>query len=119
MPDLFFGIAIGFVILGIFSIITQRMKLLGVSIVILFSYLLLLMLANDCAEKETDTSIISNTQVVKNLSSTMETSENVEYHTSDITYAKKTEYRVSKDSPFHLLKGDRVVDTKYDIYLEK
>lgn len=119
MPDILFGIAIGFVILGIFSIITQRTKLLGVSIVILFSYLLLLMLANDYAEKETDTSIISNAQTVKNLNSTMETSENVEYHTSDITYAKKTEYRVSKDSPFYLLTGDRVINTKYDIYLEK
>ncbi|XWX31934.1 membrane protein [Staphylococcus phage PG-2021_27] len=119
MPDIFFGIAIGFVILGVFSVATQRTKLLGVSIVILFSYLLLLMIANNYAEKETDTSIISNAQTVKNLNSTMETSENVEYHTSDITYAKKTEYRVSKDSPFHLLKGDRVVDTKYDIYLEK
>lgn len=119
MPDIFFGIAIGFVILGVFSVATQRTKLLGVSIVILFSYLLLLTIANNYAEKETDTSIISNAQTVKNLNSTMETSENVEYHTSDITYAKKTEYRVSKDSPFHLLKGDRVVDTKYDIYLEK
>lgn len=119
MPDFFFGIAIGFVILGIFSIITQRMKLLSISIVILFSYLLLLMLANDCAEKETDTSIISNAQTVKKLNSTIELSDNVHYHTNDTTYVKKTEYRVSKDSPFHLLKGDNVVDTKYDIYLEK
>ncbi|WNM51073.1 membrane protein [Staphylococcus phage Alsa_3] len=120
MPDILFGIAIGFVILGIFSIITQRMKLLGVSIAILFSYLLLLMIANNYAEKETDTSIISNAQTVKKLNSTIiELSDNVHYHTSDITYVKKTEYRVSKDSPFYLIKGDNIVDTKYDIYLEK
>lgn len=120
MPDILLGIAMVFVILGIFSIITYRMKLLIISAFILGSYLLLLMIANNYAEKETDISIISNAQTVKKLNSTIpELSDNVHYHTSDITYVKKTEYRVSKDSPFYLIKGDNVVDTKYDIYLEK
>lgn len=120
MPDIFFGIVMGFVILGVFSIITYRIKLLSISMVVIVIYLLLLMVANNYAEKETDISIISNAQTVKKLNSTIpELSDNVHYHTSDITYVKKTEYRVSKDSPFYLIKGDNIVDTKYDIYLEK
>lgn len=119
MANLFFGIAMLFAVIAILSTITQKFKLLVISLSFVVGYLLLLMIANNHAERESTVSVVPTTQVVKNLNSTMETSENVEYHTSDITYAKKTEYRVSKDSPFHLLKGDRVVDTKYDIYLEK
>lgn len=63
MSDLLFGLAIGFVILGVFSIVTQNMKLLSVSTGILLSYLLLLTIANNYAEKETDISIISNAQM--------------------------------------------------------
>lgn len=119
MPNLFLGIAVLFVSVVIYSAVTQKLKLFIVSSFITISYLLLLIMVDTYAKKETDISIIPTTQAVAKLNSTTESSNNVEYHTSDTTYVKKTEYRVSKDSPFHLLKGDNVVDTKYDIYLEK
>ena len=119
MPDIFFGLAMLFAVVGIYSAITQKFKLLAISLSFVVGYLLLLIVVNNHAERESTVSIIPTTQVVKKLNSTTESSNNVEYHTSDTTYVKKTEYRVSKDSPFYLIKGDNVVDTKYDIYLEK